>query len=131
MVPLLALALSRLLYAQDIAGDWPGTIRTGAGLRVVLHVDKGNAGRLSATLFSIDQTTDGLPVTSITLQGSELVFSLDGIHVSYRGKLDAAATHLTGQLTQGNEFPLNLERATKATAWTRDPTPHNISYVSV
>jgi len=107
MVPLLALALSRLLYAQGIAGDWPGTIGTGAGLRVVLYVDKGNAGRLSATLFSIDQTTNGLPVTSITLQGSELVFSLDGIHVSYRGKLDAAATHLTGQWTQGNEFPLN------------------------
>jgi non-heme chloroperoxidase len=38
---------------------------------------------------------------------------------------------LAGEWTQGEIYPLNLERTTKATAWPRDATPHTISFVNV
>ena len=28
------------LHAQDISGDWQGTLADGSGLRVILHIEK-------------------------------------------------------------------------------------------
>ena len=107
------------LHAQDISGDWQGTLHAGTDLRVILHIEKnaaeknaakkdadkagkqdaakvgkngpgkaekkdtektdaGNAPAKAekdvwkATLYSIDQGPDGIPVSSITLQDSTL-----------------------------------------------------------
>ncbi|MGD1078140.1 MAG: hypothetical protein ABR881_07455 [Candidatus Sulfotelmatobacter sp.] len=57
------LAVSALLFlsaglaqAQDIAGDWQGTLSAGgAELRLVLHITKAADGSLKATLDSVDQ----------------------------------------------------------------------------
>ena len=43
------------LCAQDIAGDWQGTLKAGAGLRLILHITKSDNGGWSAMLYSIDQ----------------------------------------------------------------------------
>ena len=53
----LLVLLTPLLWAQDIVGDWQGTIQTKTGLRVILHVEKVPEGEWKATLFSIDQST--------------------------------------------------------------------------
>jgi non-heme chloroperoxidase len=127
----LLVLLTPLLRAQDIVGDWQGTIQTKTGLRVILHVEKVPEGEWKATLFSIDQSTNEIPVTTITLHGSELVFSLASLNASYKGKLDDTGTSFAGEWTQGKIYPLNFERATKATAWPRDATPHTISFVNV
>ena len=130
LYPLLVL-LTPLLRAQDIVGDWQGTIQTKTGLRVILHVEKVPEGEWKATLFSIDQSTNEIPVTAIALHGSQLVFSLASLNASYKGKLGDTGTSLAGEWTQGKIYPLNFERATKATAWPRDATPHTISFVNV
>jgi hypothetical protein len=47
---LLAL-LTPLLRAQDIVGDWQGTIQTKTGLRVILHVEKVTEGEMESHAF--------------------------------------------------------------------------------
>jgi hypothetical protein len=49
----------QLWPAQDIAGDWQGTLKAGAQeLRVVLAIDNSTYGNWSATFSSIDQSPD-------------------------------------------------------------------------
>jgi hypothetical protein len=43
-----ATLLGGALHAQDIAGDWQGTLKTGTGLRVILHIAKGDNGSWNA-----------------------------------------------------------------------------------
>src|ERR1051326_2459540 len=62
------------LYAQDISGNWQGTIKVGRGLRLIMRIAKDDTGSWSATLFSPDQSPDwdaGAPATTVSLQGSE------------------------------------------------------------
>jgi fermentation-respiration switch protein FrsA (DUF1100 family) len=109
-------------YAQDAAkpdvvGDWAGSLNTGAvALRLVLHITRAPAG-LAATVDSPDQNARGIPVTSVTLDGSTLKFELAPLGASFEGKLNADATSVQGTFTQGGaSFPLALSRAKDAAA---------------
>jgi pimeloyl-ACP methyl ester carboxylesterase len=100
--------------AQDIAGDWQGTLSAGgAELRLVLHITKAPDGSLKATLDSIDQPgANGIPVSSITLKDSTLRLEVDAVHGTYEGKVAADAKTITGTWTQGAALPLEFKRAT-------------------
>ncbi|MFI5105516.1 MAG: DUF3471 domain-containing protein, partial [Terriglobales bacterium] len=114
-----ATLLGNTAGAQDIAGDWQGTLK-GAGpeLRLILHVTKSDSGGWKALLYFLDGTPDGDPVTSITLQGSVLKFAIDPDHVTYEGKLSADGTSIAGAWNDGRgPKPLDFQRATKETAW--------------
>ncbi len=50
---------------------------------------------------------------------------------TFEGKLSADGSSIVGTWSQGQPLPLELRRATKETAWQRDPTPHNIQFVTV
>src|SRR5271154_3775889 len=83
--------------AQNIVGDWQGTLKAGgAELRLVLHVARNADGNLKATLDSVDQGANGIPVTSISLKDSKLNFTVDAVHGTYEGKLTADATNVSG-----------------------------------
>ena len=75
---LLACALAMGIAAEcqvqtEVAGDWHGSLHTAGGeLHLVLHITRGQDGSLGATLDSVDQNANGIPVTKITLKGSEL-----------------------------------------------------------
>lgn len=120
-----------VLCAQDIAGDWQGTLKAGNGLRTILKIAHGENGAWKATLYSIDQGPEGIPVTSITFVDSTLKFSIDLIHGAYEGKVSADGNSIAGTWTQGSPLPLNFERATKETAWKIDSSPHTVQFVSV
>ncbi len=99
----------------DITGDWQGTIDAGiAQLHVVLHVSKNDGGGYSATLDSVDQGANGIPVTSITVKDSQIDFSSEAVHGTYQGKLNADASMIEGTWSQGQPLPLNFKRAVKA-----------------
>ena len=101
----------------DIAGDWQGTLQTQKSLRIILRVTKTDKG-WSAKTYSIDQGGMPISVTSITLDGSALKFTVDMIGGSYEGKLSADGNSIVGTWTQGpSPLPLTLVRATKETAW--------------
>ena len=75
----LAAGVSR---AQDIAGDWQGTLNAGGQeLRLVLHITKAPDNSLKATLDSIDQPgANGIPVSSISLKDSKLDLVVEMVH---------------------------------------------------
>ena len=119
------------LCAQDLTGDWQGTLKTGIDLRLIVEIAKGDSGAWKATMYSIDQTTNAIPVNNVMLEGSSLKFTVDVVRGTFEGKLSADGTSITGTWSQGQPLPLELRRATKETAWQRDPTPHAIQFVTV
>ena len=112
--------------APHIAGTWQGTLKAGpAELHLALHVSRSAAGALKATFDSVDQNAYGIPVTSITLNGSKLSFAIDSIHGSYEGVLAAGGNSIEGTWTQRQAFPLNFTRAAQ-TAEPKPATPSDI-----
>jgi pimeloyl-ACP methyl ester carboxylesterase len=120
------LSLASLALAQDVTGDWHGTLSVnGAELRLVLHISKNSDGSLKATLDSIDQNANGIPVTSATLGGTVLSLNVDAVHGSYAGRVNVAANEIAGTWTQGASLELTFYRGgipTKAAAKPTKPS---------
>jgi uncharacterized protein (TIGR03435 family) len=112
----LILVLAGSVRAQDITGNWQGTLQAGASLRIVFRITK-EADGLKSVLHSIDQ--GGQPIAStITVQGSNVKISIPAIAGGYEGKLSADGTSMEGTWSQGpGKLPLNLVRATRESAW--------------
>lgn len=87
------------IHAQDISGNWQGTLKAGIDLRIILEISKGPNGALSARLYSIDQGPDAIPVSSIALQGSDLKLTVEAVRGSYIGKLSPEGQTITGTWT--------------------------------
>jgi fermentation-respiration switch protein FrsA (DUF1100 family) len=116
---LFALAASFPALAQDVTGDWQGTLKVGAiELRLIVHITKGDDGTLKATMDSIDQGAKGIPISSISMKDSKLTFTSETIRGSYEGDVNKEATEIKGTFTQGTSHPLALARLPKAGAKT-------------
>ena len=131
----MCVALGCAAHAQqvtpDIAGQWQGTLKTPGGqLRLILQIARDGAGWKAET-YSIDQTTDALPVTSISLDAGTLKFAIAPIRVTYEGNLSDDGNSVTGTFTQVAPLPLEFTRATPATAWAIDPAKHSVQFVAV
>ena len=111
----LAVSLASAAHAQNIAGDWQGTLKAGeAELRLVLHLTKGTDGSLSATLDSVDQGANGIPVSSVSFKDSKLNLTVDAVKGTYEGTVNADATAISGTWTQGQPLPLDFHRGAAA-----------------
>jgi hypothetical protein len=118
------LSTAGLAHAQEVAGDWIGTLKAGdAELRLALHVTKAADGTLSATMDSIDQGANGIPVSAIALASSKLTFSVDAVRGSYEGKVNEAGTAIDGTWTQGQPVPLAFVRGVAKPAAAAKPGP--------
>ncbi len=120
----IAAALTCAAHAQDIAGDWQGTMRTGMGeLRLVLHVAKNADGTLKATVDSPDQNSEGIAIDSITLEANKLHFSSGLLKATYEGTLKGADS-INGNWTQsGVKLPLDLKKTTTPVKLHHNPAP--------
>lgn len=110
IILLLFFFVSISAFAQDIAGDWKGTLKIpGAELKLVLHVTKTDSG-FSATLDSPDQKAFGIPANVTTFENSTLKFTIENLAVEYEGVLGKDQI-ITGTFKQmGQSLPLNLNR---------------------
>ena len=110
---LIAIVFSAAIaHAQSIAGDWQGTLSAnGAELHLVLHIAQNADGSYKATLDSVDQAANGIPVTSISLKYSRLSFTVDAVHGAYEGKLSVDASRIEGTWTQNQALPLTFKRS--------------------
>lgn len=114
---------------QDITGDWQGVLSVGAAeLHLVLHISKTPDGALKATLDSVDQNTNDIPVSSITLKGSKLALGIDAVHGAYEGTVSADGKVISGTWSQGQDLPLEFKRmaATSPKAEPKPATPSDI-----
>ena len=130
----LGLLLGTSLYGQDLAGDWQATLQAGnQPLRLIVKFKRADNGGWTGAMYSIDQGSDwgaGTAIGSITLQGAQMKFVVDGIRGTYEGKFTSDASSIEGTWTQRQPLPLVLRRATPETAW-KDPASHTIQFVTV
>lgn len=129
---LLGALASSSAFGQGIAGDWQGTIGESRQFRVVLKIVATAGGSLTANLYSIDQSSAAIPVKALAVSAPVMTFEAPTIRGSYRGTFNQDGTGITGVWTQPNgDHALNFIRATQATAWALDQSPHTASFVSV
>src|SRR5438128_8401458 len=95
-----------------IEGLWGGTLDVGIKLRLVLNISRTADGKLEATVDSVDQAANDLPVDTISFQDGILKFEMKRLFASYIGTLSKDGTQLTGQFTQNGPFPLDFKRIT-------------------
>ncbi len=107
----LALLAACGALAQDVTGDWEGTLHAGVDLRLVLHITKADAGALKATLDSVDQGAYGIPVSSISLKDSKFSLGVDAVHGTYEGKVSTDGNTISGTWTQTQSLPLEFKRS--------------------
>lgn len=127
MLLLTALAVtSGAAFGQDITGTWQGTLHAGQNnLRTVLKISKDGT-MLKGTFYSIDQGGQGIPVSSVSVQGGTVKFTIPAIGGTYEGKLaNTDGTSITGFWSQGgpNPLALDLTLANDKTAWTIPEPP--------
>lgn len=117
----------------DVIGNWQGTLPVGKGIRIVVQITKADASGPQAMFYSIDQSPNGIPISSLTLQGLSIKFAISAIGGAYEGVVSADGGSIHGAWTQGQAppLPLNLERATKDTAWSLDSSPHSAHFIAV
>ena len=104
------------LQAQNITGNWQGTLQAGQQkLRIIFKIalEKDN---LKATLYSIDQPSPPIAATIIR-DGATVKVTVPSVNGNYEGKLSGDGNSIAGTWTQGAPLPLNLARATPETAW--------------
>jgi hypothetical protein len=104
------------LQAQNITGNWQGTLEVGQRkvrlvFKIALEDDK-----LKATLYTADQPSPPI-ATTITQAGSTVKMTIPSIAGSYEGKLNADGNSIAGTFSQGAQLPLNLARTTPESAW--------------
>lgn len=98
--------------SPNIAGDWSGTLTAGpAQLHLILHITAAKDGSLTATLDSVDQGANGIPVNAVTLTGSKLSLTIDAVHGTYEGTVNKDASEIVGTWSQGQPLDLNFKRA--------------------
>src|SRR5215467_14564445 len=113
LLSLFLLMTATFARSQDITGDWQGALNTGAGeLRLVLHLTKAAGGGLNATLDSVDQGANGIPVKSATLKSSKLILDIEAVYGTYEGTIAADGKSISGTWSQGKALPLEFKRQT-------------------
>ncbi len=112
----LAALLGSTLEAQNITGNWQGTLQAGQQkVRIVFKIALEN-DKLNATLYIVDRPSPPIAMT-ITQDGSSVKMTIPSINGTYEGKLNGDGNSIAGTWTQGAALALNLERATPQTAW--------------
>lgn len=104
------------VHAQDIAGQWQGTIQSDHPRRVVLMISHDYDGKLQAYFVPIDQSPDHYFVATISVNHGELDFSALG--ANYHGKISDDGGIVSGTWTQGSsQSPLEFRRITEDQSW--------------
>ena len=129
---MLAILLQGILSAQDIAGDWQGTLKFGKREeRVVVTIAKDANGGWTASEVTPDDGSNPVLASSVAFEGSTLKIAFDAIRATYEGILSDSKDSFKGTLTQGSTITLDLNRATDESSWRRDRTPHKIHFIEV
>jgi uncharacterized protein len=102
------------ITADDFVGEWTGALSLpGSQLHLLLHVSKGAEDQLSATLDSVDQQANGIPVSAISAKDGKLSMVVAAVQGTYEGTLNKAKTEIKGTWTQLQPLELTFTRVVK------------------
>jgi hypothetical protein len=107
------------LRAQDLSGNWQGTLKTpNKDLRIILNFSKGDKDGWNAKMYSIDQGGQPINASSVAKQGTAIKIAVDMIGGTYEGKISDDGNSISGTWTHGpTPMALILVKATPETAW--------------
>ncbi|MFO7650365.1 MAG: alpha/beta fold hydrolase [bacterium] len=119
-------------------GDWQGKLAVpGAELTIVLHVTRGEDGKLAAAMDSPDQGAFGLEAADVAFADRKLTLKIPSIAGSFEGALQPGDSVLSGTWRQGPAaLPLELRRSAPLAAPNRpqepkEPYPYRAEEVAV
>lgn len=120
-------------FAQDIEGDWYGSLKVpGTSLTVVFHFKKSDAG-YTATMDSPDQNAMGMPTDKVEFSNRRLLISSGALGMKYEATYNADSSKISGSFHQGGvQFPLSLSKdrsLIKARNKTRPQDPKDFPYL--
>ena len=97
------------IQAQQIAGDWKGTLSVqGVDLELIFHF-AGDDGELTGTMDVPMQGASGIPVDVIEFTDNEFKLGVTALQINYAGEL--LGDSITGNYEQaGMALPLTLKR---------------------
>ncbi len=133
---LLWAATAKTSYAQTqgLEGTWHGSLKVQPQLtlRLVIHLKSGTPW--TGSLDSPDQGANGMPLSSVTVEGNQLKLEMQDLQLSYQGSL--LADSVVGTFRQGMlQLPLVLHRkpiarAKKAQEPTK-PYPYEVEELKI
>lgn len=129
---LILVLLASALFAQNIAGDWYGTLNIqGNKLHLVFHIIK-TAETYASTMDSPDQNAFGLATDNTAFSNNQLTIQAAKFGLKYTGTFKADSNNIKGTFTQGPaNLPLTLshDKPTAALApATRPQDPKDFPY---
>ena len=87
---------------NGLVGHWQGSLRAGPSeLRLVLHVDQADGADYVATIDSIDQGANGIPVSQVTFTNGAVSLELAVINATYSAQISGDGAELQGSWKQG------------------------------
>jgi hypothetical protein len=102
------------LVAQEnerLVGSWRGGLEVGGGasLTIVFNISQDAGGAFTGTMDSPDQGAVGIPLTSVSIEGSSVIFSIQAVQGTYTGTLSDEGDQISGTWSQGPaSLPLSL-----------------------
>jgi pimeloyl-ACP methyl ester carboxylesterase len=91
---------SAVLFGQSLSGNWYGTLDVmGQKLPLVLHLTD-SARIWKGTLDSPKQNANGIPMSTVSVNGKKLRFTIDKLQASYEGELNDSMV-IRGNFKQG------------------------------
>lgn len=118
------LAFAWLAHAQiaTLAGDWEGTLDTGAGkLRLTLHATKTGDGLYLGKLVSVDQGNSEFPIGKASVDGRSVALEFPLVSGTFKGELSEDGSELKGTWTQGAPLALTFKRTGKGAEPSKAP----------
>ncbi|HEX4711791.1 alpha/beta hydrolase family protein [Phenylobacterium sp.] len=120
---MMALILAGAAKAQDAAGEWHGTLSNATTeLHIGVEIAAKPGGGYRGRLISPDQSSDWLPLDSVTLENGHLVLSGARLNGRYEGWWDDVQSAFVGEWTHGETLSLVLTRG-KVEPRARPQTP--------
>ncbi|MEG0037790.1 MAG: alpha/beta fold hydrolase [Bacteroides sp.] len=110
------------LSAQDLSGQWLGTLQLPMGkLRLVFHLSP-KADGYTATMDSPDQGAKGIPVSLVTFNAPTLTLEVAAAQIKYTGTYEN--NRIKGTFVQGGlSLPLELSKSSESVRANRPQEP--------
>ncbi|WP_010585414.1 alpha/beta hydrolase family protein [Schlesneria paludicola] len=100
------------LTAEDVKGNWLGTINAGVvKLRLGFAVVGTKPEQLKVRMFSVDQGNAEIPVDVIKLDANKVSMQLTKISATFQGTWNSQTNEIAGNWKQGAQsFPITLKK---------------------
>lgn len=128
---------SAFLFGQSLSGNWYGTLDAmGQKLPLVLHLSD-SAGNWKGTLDSPKQKANDIQMSTVSVNGKKLRFTINKLQASYEGELNDSMV-IRGKFKQGTftaELSFNQQEITqlesKKLQDPKEPVPYLQEEVSI